>query len=54
MTAAATIRAYYDAFNAGDHIGALRESNKAETLTRVLYPADATPAGQELRLVERG
>ncbi|HLP70823.1 MAG TPA: glycogen/starch/alpha-glucan phosphorylase, partial [Rhizobium sp.] len=38
------------AFNAGDHIGALRESNKAETLTRVLYPADATPAGQELRL----
>ena len=39
-----------DAFNAGDHIGALRESNKAEALTRVLYPADATPAGQELRL----
>ncbi len=38
------------AFNAGDHIGALRESNKAESLTRVLYPADATPAGQELRL----
>jgi len=30
-----------DAFNAGDHIGALRESNKAESLTRVLYPADA-------------
>ena len=39
-----------EAFNAGDHIGALRESNKAESLTRVLYPADATPAGQELRL----
>ena len=39
-----------DAFNAGDHIGALKESNRAETLTRVLYPADATPAGQELRL----
>ncbi|MCX2877740.1 glycogen/starch/alpha-glucan phosphorylase [Agrobacterium fabrum] len=38
------------AFNAGDHIGALRESNKAESLTRALYPADATPAGQELRL----
>jgi starch phosphorylase len=38
------------AFNAGDHIGALRESNKAESLARVLYPADATPAGQELRL----
>jgi len=39
-----------DAFNAGDHIGALRDSNKAEALTRVLYPADQTLAGQELRL----
>ncbi|WP_342587915.1 glycogen/starch/alpha-glucan phosphorylase [Hoeflea marina] len=39
-----------DAFNAGDHIGALKESNKAEALARVLYPADGTPAGQELRL----
>ena len=39
-----------DAFNAGDHIGALRDSNKAEALSRVLYPADSTPAGQELRL----
>jgi starch phosphorylase len=38
-----------DAFNAGDHIGALRESNKAEALARVLYPADQTPAGQELQ-----
>ena len=37
-------------FNAGDHIGALEESNRAESLTRVLYPADATPSGQELRL----
>jgi len=39
-----------EAFNAGDHIGALRESNKAEALTRVLYPADSHQAGQELRL----
>jgi starch phosphorylase len=39
-----------DAFNAGDHIGALKESNRAEALTRVLYPADSTAAGQELRL----
>jgi starch phosphorylase len=38
------------AFNAGDHVGALAESNKAEALARVLYPADTTPAGQELRL----
>jgi starch phosphorylase len=39
-----------DRFNAGDHIGALMESNKAESLSLVLYPADSSPAGQELRL----
>ncbi|MGN6489627.1 MAG: glycogen/starch/alpha-glucan phosphorylase [Devosia sp.] len=39
-----------DKFNAGDHIGALEESARAESITRVLYPADSTPAGQELRL----
>ena len=39
-----------DAFNAGDHIGALSESNKADALSRVLYPADSHAAGQELRL----
>jgi len=39
-----------DAFNAGDHIGALADSNRAESLTRVLYPADSNAAGQELRL----
>jgi starch phosphorylase len=38
------------AFNAGDHIGALRESNMADALSRVLYPADSHMAGQELRL----
>ncbi|TIO54532.1 MAG: glycogen/starch/alpha-glucan family phosphorylase [Mesorhizobium sp.] len=39
-----------DKFNAGDHIGALSESNKADALSRVLYPADSHKAGQELRL----
>ncbi|OQM75171.1 glycogen/starch/alpha-glucan phosphorylase [Manganibacter manganicus] len=39
-----------DKFNAGDHIGALAESNKADALSRVLYPADSHQAGQELRL----
>ncbi|MDB5541293.1 MAG: glycogen/starch/alpha-glucan phosphorylase [Devosia sp.] len=39
-----------DKFNAGDHIGALEESAKAAVVTRVLYPADSTPSGQELRL----
>lgn len=39
-----------DKFNSGDHIGALAESSRAEAITRVLYPADSTAAGQELRL----
>ncbi|MCB1764390.1 MAG: glycogen/starch/alpha-glucan phosphorylase, partial [Gammaproteobacteria bacterium] len=39
-----------DKFNSGDHIGALEESARAESITRILYPADSTPAGQELRL----
>jgi len=49
-TASAVDPIRLDAFNAGDHIGALAESNRAEALTRVLYPADSAPAGQELRL----
>ena len=39
-----------DAFNAGDHFGALADQLKADALVRVLYPADSTAAGQELRL----
>ncbi|MBB4153453.1 starch phosphorylase [Sphingomonas jinjuensis] len=39
-----------DRFNAGDFQGALAGQLRAETLTRVLYPNDSTPAGQELRL----
>ncbi|RDE10168.1 glycogen/starch/alpha-glucan phosphorylase [Pelagibacterium lacus] len=39
-----------DRFNSGDHVGALEESARAATITRVLYPADSNPAGQELRL----
>ncbi|WP_425231186.1 glycogen/starch/alpha-glucan phosphorylase [Sphingomonas sp.] len=39
-----------DRFNAGDHAGALAGQVRAETLVRVLYPADSTTAGQELRL----
>ncbi|MDF2797945.1 MAG: glycogen/starch/alpha-glucan phosphorylase [Devosia sp.] len=39
-----------DKFNSGDHLGALEESSRAEAITRVLYPADSTAAGQELRL----
>ncbi|WP_144186552.1 glycogen/starch/alpha-glucan phosphorylase [Elioraea rosea] len=39
-----------EAFNAGDHVGAVHERARAESISRVLYPADSTPAGQELRL----
>jgi len=39
-----------DALNSGDIGGALGDSNRAEIITRVLYPSDATPQGQELRL----
>jgi len=39
-----------DEFNSGDHVGALADQTRAETITRVLYPADSTAAGQELRL----
>ncbi len=39
-----------DAFNAGDHFGALADQVKADSLVRVLYPADSSAAGQELRL----
>ena len=39
-----------DAFNRGDHAGALADSVKAEAISKVLYPSDSTTAGQELRL----
>jgi starch phosphorylase len=39
-----------DAFNRGDHLGALTDRMKAESISKILYPADDHPAGQELRL----
>ncbi len=39
-----------DAFNRGDHVGALSEQVRAEAISKVLYPSDDSPAGQELRL----
>lgn len=37
-------------FNRGDHVGALADRVRLEAISRVLYPADDTPAGHELRL----
>ena len=39
-----------DAFNAGDYVGAMSGKARAEAISKVLYPSDETPAGQELRL----
>jgi glycogen phosphorylase len=39
-----------EVFNQGDYVGALASRARAEAISRVLYPSDATPAGQELRL----
>jgi starch phosphorylase len=39
-----------DAFNRGDHIGALEARARANAISQVLYPSDETAAGQELRL----
>ena len=48
--ARATTEIKLDIFNSGDHMGALSESNRARSISRVLYPADASAEGQELRL----
>ncbi|GJE39802.1 glycogen/starch/alpha-glucan phosphorylase [Methylobacterium persicinum] len=37
-------------FNGGDHVGALAGRMRAEAISRVLYPSDASAEGQELRL----
>jgi starch phosphorylase len=41
---------HLERFNRGDHVGAFAERDQAEAISRVLYPSDETPAGQELRL----
>jgi starch phosphorylase len=39
-----------EAFNRGDHVGALEAQSRAQAISQVLYPSDETPAGEELRL----
>jgi starch phosphorylase len=39
-----------DVFNQGDYIGAYADQVRAEAISKVLYPSDITPAGEELRL----
>jgi starch phosphorylase len=42
----------FEAFSAGEFVGALAERLAAESLTRVLYPDDSTSMGQGLRFVQ--
>lgn len=39
-----------DVFNQGDYVGAYADQVRAEAISKVLYPSDITPAGEELRL----
>ncbi len=39
-----------EAFNAGDFVGALADRVRSESISKVLYPSNSNPAGQELRL----
>ena len=39
-----------EAFNRGDYAGALADQLRAEAISKLLYPSDETPEGQELRL----
>ena len=49
-SARATTPVHLETFNTGDIVGATASRAQAEAISRVLYPSDATPAGQELRL----
>jgi len=43
----------FHAFNSGDHIGAVEQKVRSETLSKVLYPNDGTDAGRRLRLKQQ-
>ena len=43
----------FDAFNAQDYERALKEKNRAEDITRVLYPNDSTVEGKRLRIKQQ-
>src|SRR6185503_19497185 len=49
-SARSTTPVHLEAFNTGDVVGATAPRAQAEAISRVLYPGDSTPAGQELRL----
>jgi len=40
-------------FNSGDYLESVRKKTEHETISKVLYPADDSPQGQELRLKQQ-
>lgn len=42
-----------ETFNRGGYLEAVREQARVETITKVLYPNDATEAGRQLRLTQQ-
>lgn len=43
----------WEQFNAGDYQDASSAQNQAQTISKVLYPNDETPAGKELRFIQQ-
>ncbi|MBW4653055.1 MAG: glycogen/starch/alpha-glucan phosphorylase [Kaiparowitsia implicata GSE-PSE-MK54-09C] len=43
----------FDAFNAGDYVGAVQEKMVSENLSKVLYPNDNISQGKQLRLAQQ-
>jgi starch phosphorylase len=39
-------------FNEGDYLRAVEQKIASETVSKILYPSDAVPSGQELRLIQ--
>ncbi|MSO20553.1 MAG: glycogen phosphorylase, partial [Acidobacteria bacterium] len=43
----------FNAFNAGDYVGAVLRSIRAGTVSKVLYPSDDSDTGKRLRLIQQ-
>ena len=43
----------FNAFNAGDYVGSVREKMQSENISKVLYPNDDNASGKELRLEQQ-
>ena len=43
----------FNAFNAGDYVGSVREKMQSENISKILYPNDDNMSGKELRLEQQ-